>query len=285
MLLSKIFQQTLKIATLSMIVSSVFASTSASAIYEMRLPNQQVQTPKSVQSNNSGVTFLRMVRADGSNSSPSESNSSTISGPQFSTGNSSSYSNSTSTSQVTYTGFVFTNGNGSTSNYFTPSNNTTTPANTNPSNGNNSNGIVTYNNLQPNYQTFNFGTPINGSCPDSFSQEMLRQINDFRRQNGVNPLRLDGTLSNVACGHSWWMNNNQKLDHYGVDGTNPFQRCERAGTSCNAENVAYHSAKDINWMMEFFRNSPAHRANMLNSDYTKVGIGMGNIYATQLFAE
>ncbi len=280
MLISKIIKQTIKIATLSVVVSSAFASTSASAIYEMKLPNQTREV-KTAQSNNSGRSILRMVRVDGSDSGSNNTSSNSIrSNNQFLTSNSSSFSNSTSTSQVTYTGFVFTNGNGT-----TLGNNSRNSLSGNPSTPSTGNNMISYNSLQPNYQTFNYGNPSNGSCPDSASQEILRQINDFRRQNGVRPLTLDTKLSGVACGHSWWMNNNKKLDHYGIDGTTPFQRCERAGTSCNAENVAYHSAKDINWMMEFFRNSPSHRANMLNPSYTKAGLGLGNIYLTQVFAE
>jgi uncharacterized protein YkwD len=287
MIHSKFFNSTLKASILSVAIFATLSSNSVSAIYEMKLPNQvTVNTVDNKSPSNSNFS-LQLVRADGSNSSTNQSSSNSSPNQNFlvaRSSNSNSYSTSTSTVQFTGLQLVSTNGSNSTpstNTYVVPSSNSVSSV----PNGSSNNGIVTYNNLQPNYQTMNFGTPVNGSCPDSFNQEMLRQINDFRRQNGVGNLSLDSKLNDVACKHSWWMNNNNKLDHYGIDGTNPFQRCERGGTSCNAENVAYHSAKDLNWMMEFFRNSPSHRANMLNPTYTKVGIGMGNIYATQLFAE
>jgi uncharacterized protein YkwD len=133
-----------------------------------------------------------------------------------------------------------------------------------------------------NYRSSNY--PSN-SCDADFALRMLDRINSFRNRNGVSSVSLDSSLSNVACDHSRWMESNDELSHYGVNGTDPFERCDNAGTSCNAENVAYHSGKDLDWMMNYFQNSPSHRDNLLNSDYSKVGLGLNGIYVTQVFAD
>jgi uncharacterized protein YkwD len=122
-------------------------------------------------------------------------------------------------------------------------------------------------------------------CNDDFGKRMLDSINQYRSQNGVANLAMDGDLTGVSCAHSKWMSDNNQLDHYGRYGTSPFDRCSRAGTSCNGENIAYHSQANLDWMMTFFKNSPSHRANLLNPRFTKVGTTLYGIYATQLFAE
>ena len=286
----------IKIVITSVFLASLTLSTSASAsINVMTLPNQKPVNTNSQKQNSpntptSAFLNLQMVPADGSNSNISnntESGNATVINPNLKFNSSNSTSSNSSPQQVF--GFKMSTTNGS--NFITPS-----FGNLNFSNGNNNStssnftiptvgkGVVIYNvPVNPN-NSYNFGQFVAGQCPDSFNLQMVSMINDFRRQNGVSPVQLDNSLNYVSCQHSNWMRANNNLDHTGVDGTDPFQRCARARTNCNAENIAFHSNKDINWMMEFFRNSPSHRANMLNSEYTKVGIGLSDIYATQLFA-
>ena len=231
-----------------------------------------------------------MVRADDNTSNISnntEFGSAQIIAPNLSLSSNNSTSNSSNPQQVF--GFRMSTTNGSNSTSTTPSFGNFSFSNGNSISNNSTlpttgKGVVIYN-IPVNSNTgYNFGQFVVGQCPDSFNVQMVSMINDFRRQNGVSPVQLDNSLNYVACQHSNWMKANNNLDHTGVDGTNPFDRCVRARTVCNAENIAFHSQKDINWMMEFFRNSPSHRTNMLNPEYTKVGVGLSDIFATQLFA-
>jgi uncharacterized protein YkwD len=63
-----------------------------------------------------------------------------------------------------------------------------------------------------------------------------------------------------------------------------------AGTKTVAENVLQaNSPCDANYMAQMWFNSPGHKTNMLNSAYTKAGMGIvvgsdGRIWACQLFA-
>ena len=287
----------IKIVITSVFLASLTLTTSTSAeINVMTLPSQKPTVTKQQQSQvTSGFLGLRMVRADGSNSNVStntESGSATIVAPNLTFNSSNSTSSNSNPQQVFGFKLSTTNGSNSTFNI----SNGSSFGNLNFSNGNSTSnfnsstmptagkGVVIYNVPVNSNTSYNFGQFVMGQCPDSFNAQMVSMINDFRRQNGVAPVQLDNSLNYVACQHSNWMKANNNLDHTGVDGTDPFQRCARARTSCNAENIAFHSNKDINWMMEFFRNSPSHRANMLNPEYTKAGIGLSDIYATQLFA-
>ena len=281
------------------LVSLTLTTSASAAINVMTLPNQNPVNTNSQQKNQAtnGFLGLRMVRADGSNSNIStntESGSARIVASNFSFGSNTSTSNtSTSNSQQVF-GFRLstTNGSNSTSNIsngsslgsFNFSNGNSISSSNNSTIPTAGKGVVIYNVPINSNTSYNFGQFVIGQCPDSFNVQMVSMINDFRRQNGVAPVQLDNSLNYVACQHSNWMKANNNLDHTGVDGTNPFDRCARARTSCNAENIAFHSQKDINWMMEFFRNSPSHRTNMLNPEYTKVGVGLSDIFATQLFA-
>ena len=285
----------IKIVITSMFLASLTLTTSASAaINVMTLPNQKPINTNSQQNNQAtnGFSGLRMVRADGSNSNVStntESGSATIVAPNLTFNSSNSVSTNSNPQQVFGFRLSTTNTSNNNSTSTTPSfgnfsfsnGNSTSNNSTLPTTGK---GVVIYNIPVNSSTNSNFGQFVSGQCPDSFNLQMTSMINDFRRQNGVAPVQVDNSLNYVSCQHSNWMKANNNLDHTGVDGTDPFQRCARARTSCNAENIAFHSQKDINWMMEFFRNSPSHRANMLNSEYTKVGIGLSDTFATQLFA-
>jgi uncharacterized protein YkwD len=120
-------------------------------------------------------------------------------------------------------------------------------------------------------------------CVTAPSQQMLELVNQHRINNGVGTLRMSSDISGVACAHSKWMNSTGNFSHTGVNGSDPFQRCERAGTSCNAENVAFNTSGSIIDLFNQFKGSPGHNANMLDGSYTEVGIGFENIYVTQDF--
>jgi uncharacterized protein YkwD len=120
-------------------------------------------------------------------------------------------------------------------------------------------------------------------CVTAPSQQMLELVNQHRINNGVGTLRMSSDISGVACAHSKWMNSTGNFSHTGVNGSDPFQRCERAGTSCNAENVAFNTSGSIIDLFNQFKGSPGHNADMLDESYTEVGIGFENIYVTQDF--
>lgn len=114
-------------------------------------------------------------------------------------------------------------------------------------------------------------------------------LNDFRAQNGMHTLGSDATLDQVAQGWAEWMASNQTLQH------NPSYRSQiGGGWSASGENIVRNtggasmsSSAITSWMVDWWKNSSVHRANMLNGKYTHVGVGYamgsGGPYAVLLF--
>jgi uncharacterized protein YkwD len=131
-------------------------------------------------------------------------------------------------------------------------------------------------------------TPVASSytatgCDDGFAETMIGLVNAHRAANGVAAVSNDSSLAGVSCSHSKWMVETGTFNHTGLNGTSPFERCTKAGTSCNAENIAYNSSATAQNLFDQFKASQGHNTNMLNSNYTSIGIGYQSGYVTQLF--
>jgi uncharacterized protein YkwD len=108
------------------------------------------------------------------------------------------------------------------------------------------------------------------------------------------PLQWDVRLAAVAREHSQEMASIGFFGHQGADGSFPDVRISRVGLRWRAsgENIAKYP--DIAAAEAAFMNEPKfqpnHRANILNPDYTHVGVGVvrgadGMFYITQEFAQ
>lgn len=120
-------------------------------------------------------------------------------------------------------------------------------------------------------------------CNFGNQKEMLNLINNYRNENGVSELSLSQQLSEIICSHTNWMLDTKKFSHRGKEGANPFQRCKKANTLCWAENIAYATSPTTELFFDLYVNSPSHKKNILNPDYTEVGIADSEIYNGQIF--
>ena len=120
----------------------------------------------------------------------------------------------------------------------------------------------------------------------AYEQEVIRLTNLERAKYGLKPLTEDWELSRVARYKSQDMHDRRYFDHTSPTYGTPFQMMKAFGLSYRSagENIAmgYRTPQAVvtGWM-----NSSGHRANILNSSYTKIGIGYvanGN-YWTQQF--
>src|SRR5690625_49275 len=114
-------------------------------------------------------------------------------------------------------------------------------------------------------------------------------VNNLRAQNGLAALGRDGTLDSVAQNWAEWMASNQVLQH------NPNYASQiGGGWSRSGETIArksgaqsWSSGDITSWMVNWWSNSAPHRANMLNTAYTHVGVGYamgsGGPYAVLVF--
>ena len=128
--------------------------------------------------------------------------------------------------------------------------------------------------------------PTTDTSVTGFEQEVIRLVNDIRRENGLNALTYDWELSRVARYKSQDMKDNRYFAHNSPVYGTPFQMIRNFGISFRSagENIAkgYSTPQAVvnGWM-----NSSGHRANILNAGYTHIGVGYvaGGNYWTQMF--
>ena len=120
----------------------------------------------------------------------------------------------------------------------------------------------------------------------SYESEVIRLVNEVRRENGLKALTANWELSRVARYKSQDMLNKGYFSHTSPTYGTPFQMIKAFGLSFRTagENIArgYPTPQAVvnGWM-----NSCGHRANILNASYTQIGVGyvaQGN-YWTQMF--
>ena len=121
---------------------------------------------------------------------------------------------------------------------------------------------------------------------DSFEAEVIRLVNEIRKERGLSSLSYDWQLARVARYKSMDMQSLGYFSHTSPTYGSPFDMMKSFGISYRSagENIArgYSTPKSVvnGWM-----NSSGHRANILNSSYTHIGVGYveeGN-YWTQMF--
>lgn len=120
----------------------------------------------------------------------------------------------------------------------------------------------------------------------SYEQEVIRLVNEIRKENGLKTLTYDWELSRVARYKSQDMKDNRYFSHNSPVYGTPFQMIRNFGISFRSagENIAkgYATPQAVvnGWM-----NSSGHRANILNASYTHIGVGYvsGGNYWTQMF--
>jgi uncharacterized protein YkwD len=113
-------------------------------------------------------------------------------------------------------------------------------------------------------------------------------VNEERARAGCPSVRGEAGLHDLARRHSADMAARGYFDHTDPDGRTPWDRAEAAGISgVGGENIAM-GAPDARSVMEMWMDSPGHRANILNCDFTRIGVGMhagsgGGPWWTQVF--
>jgi uncharacterized protein YkwD len=109
--------------------------------------------------------------------------------------------------------------------------------------------------------------------PD-LESEMLELVNRERAKAGLPPLAPDPELTEVARKHSADMFVRSYFSHNSPDGKTPFDRMKEANVRflTAGENLALAPTVEI--AHTGLMNSPGHRANILNTKFGRVGIGI-----------
>lgn len=140
----------------------------------------------------------------------------------------------------------------------------------------------------PNINRINPGQKINVPSQNGYSveQEVIRLVNQERAKNGLSALKYDWELARVAEHKSLDMRSLGYFSHTSPTYGSPFDMMKNYGIHYQAagENIAkgQTSAQQV---MNAWMNSSGHRANILNSSYTHLGVGYvsDGHYWTQMF--
>ena len=143
--------------------------------------------------------------------------------------------------------------------------------------------IVNYDLIYPG-QIINI--PSTDSSVLSYEKEVVRLVNIERAKNGLSPLTYNWELSRVARYKSQDMRKNNYFSHTSPTYGSPFQMMKSFGITYKTagENIA-RGYKTPEAVVNGWMNSSGHRANILNSTFTQIGVGYekDGHYWTQMF--
>lgn len=118
----------------------------------------------------------------------------------------------------------------------------------------------------------------------TFEQQVLELTNQERAKNGLRPLKANAELNYAADKYAEEMSQRRVLSHTGPDGSKPWDRAEAVGYEAQmmGENIAA-GQRTPEQVVQDWMNSSGHRANILRSQYTDIGVGFYNNYWVQDF--
>lgn len=129
--------------------------------------------------------------------------------------------------------------------------------------------------------------PLPSSSLTSDEQSLINQVNQERAKHGLNALKIDYSLVALAKQKSHDMAVNNYFSHVSPTLGTVYTMLDRAGVSYSraGENIARTGS--VSRAHPLFMNSAGHRANILHSGYTHIGVGIvkqGTSYhITQIF--
>ena len=144
-------------------------------------------------------------------------------------------------------------------------------------------GIKNYDLIYPGQR---INIPALDSSVGAYEREVVRLVNEIRKERGLSELVHDWELSRVARYKSQDMRERGYFSHTSPTYGSPFDMMRSFGISYRTagENIAkgYKSPEAVvdGWM-----SSSGHRANILNSSFTHIGVGYvtDGSYWTQMF--
>jgi len=127
---------------------------------------------------------------------------------------------------------------------------------------------------------------------------VYKLTNEVRRKNSLPPLTEERQLRDIARNHSEDMLMRQYFSHVNPDGKSPHERVIRDypyPLTATGENILGANGSEpletdllARIIVDTWMSSPGHRQNILNGDFTDIGVGVAaigkQIRATQVFA-
>ena len=137
--------------------------------------------------------------------------------------------------------------------------------------------------------------PAPAPAPSDFSSALLTLVNDARRSGydcgakgvfaATGTVALESRLITAAQAHADDMNAKGYFSHTGQDGSTVGTRVSRSGYTWSwvGENIAM-GYPDAGAVMAGWLESDGHCANVMNPNFTHLGVGKGGSYWVQVFA-
>ena len=123
----------------------------------------------------------------------------------------------------------------------------------------------------------------------TYEQQVVDLVNKERAAAGLSALKVNTKLAAVAEKKAEDMRDNNYFSHTSPTYGSPFDMMKQFGISYTSagENIA-KGQRTPSEVMDGWMNSSGHRANILNSSYTEIGVGYvtdsnGNTYWVQQF--
>jgi uncharacterized protein YkwD/stress response protein SCP2 len=139
------------------------------------------------------------------------------------------------------------------------------------------------------YWTALWASPLTAAGLARTAAEVVDRTNRERAAAGLRPLAADSVLTAAAQAHSADMVARDFYSHTSPDGGGPRDRAVAAGAARGTigENIAC-GQRSPGAVVEGWMNSPGHRANILQPEFTHIGVGLAGggragTYWTQLF--
>jgi|GEM_PF-3630230 len=112
---------------------------------------------------------------------------------------------------------------------------------------------------------------------------VLTQMNKLRARHGLAPLRMAGGVRLVARERSRSMRNQRYFAHVSPSGVTAATLMKRHGVRYAywGENIGWTKYMGLQegaeWMVDWWKDSPPHRRNMLNRGFNYAGVGVARI--------
>ncbi|WP_276356864.1 CAP domain-containing protein [Cohnella caldifontis] len=120
-------------------------------------------------------------------------------------------------------------------------------------------------------------SPSTSTSTSSYASQVVTLVNQERANAGLKPLAVNSQLANMALAKAKDMKNNNYFDHNSPTYGSPFDMMKSFGISYRyaGENIAM-GQRTPQEVMTAWMNSSGHRANILNANYTSIGVAYYN---------
>ncbi|WP_454191760.1 CAP domain-containing protein [Paenibacillus sp. Marseille-Q7038] len=122
------------------------------------------------------------------------------------------------------------------------------------------------------------------SVVSAYAKEVVSLVNKERAKAGLKPLVIHTNLTKMAVAKAQDMNDNNYFSHTSPTYGSPFDMMKKFGITYKyaGENIA-KGQKTPAEVVKAWMNSPGHKANIMNENFTLIGVGYVNGYWVQAF--